>query len=228
MTAGTTDAAPGSRIYLATGNAGKLREMRALFGGTRFALEAFAGYVSPAEGDRSYADNAALKARALRARLDAQRERVSVLADDSGLEVRALGGRPGVTTADYAGSYASWTQRRHALLAELAAVAAADRHARFVCALHYIDPEGREFGSFGTVDGTIALAERGTLGFSFDPIFCYPPAAKTFAELDEHAKNRVSHRAIAVAAIVAAIETAALGLRPADPVNRGENAVERE
>jgi XTP/dITP diphosphohydrolase len=214
-------------LYVATSNMGKLREMYALFAGTPFALQLFSGYVSPPEGIERYSDNAALKARALHAQLRARGTPAAVLADDSGLEVSALGGRPGVATADYGGSGADWPARRGMLLAELAAAHTLDRRARFVCAMHLIDPAGREFASLGTVDGTIALEERGELGFSFDPVFCYPPAGMTFAELDEVQKNRVSHRAIAAAAIVAAAAAASRSFEPACTM-RGEIAVERE
>jgi XTP/dITP diphosphohydrolase len=195
-------------IYVATGNAGKVRELRALFAHAPYDLTLFAGYTAPPEGEHSYTDNAAIKARTLHARLVALGRPAAVVADDSGLEVAALGGRPGVTTADYGGSGATWPERRRRLLAELAAAGDDDRRARFVCAMHVVDAGGREFGSFGTVDGVIAAQERGKLGFSFDPIFFYPPAARTFAELDEQEKNRISHRAIATAAIIAAIVAA--------------------
>jgi non-canonical purine NTP pyrophosphatase (RdgB/HAM1 family) len=196
------------RVYVATKNAGKLREMETLFADTPFALAAYDGYADPAEGDTSYADNAALKARALHAQLARAGTPSSVLADDSGLEVRALGGRPGVLTAYYGGAELSWEQRREKLLHELADRGGADRRARFVCALHFIDPTGREFATLATVDGEIATAQRGTLGFSFDPIFFYPPAGLTFAELSAAAKNRVSHRAIAAAALAVALARA--------------------
>jgi XTP/dITP diphosphohydrolase len=209
-------AAPRAPIYVATSNPGKLREMHALFADTEFELVLDPRYVSPAEGDCSYAANAALKARSLHAALASRRCRADVLADDSGLEVLALDGRPGVTTAEYGGAGASWSQRRRALLAELAAAATPDRRARFVCALHFIAADGRELGSFATVDGTIAPDERGELGFSFDPIFFYPPAGKTFAELSDEQKNQVSHRAIAAAALVAAIDAAAVRLAPGE------------
>ncbi len=200
-------------IIVATSNAGKLREMRALFAARGIAVGPSSAYVSPLEGDRSYADNAALKARALHERLAGPGRTQGVLADDSGLEVFALAGRPGVATAEYGGAEASWPQRRALLLAEIGTLTGAERRARFVCALHYIGADGREFASFGTIDGEIALAERGELGFSFDPIFWYPPARKTFGELSDEQKNRVSHRAIAVAGIVASIDAAALQLR---------------
>ena len=141
------------RVYVATTNAGKLREMEALFAGVPLSLATFEGYESPLEGDVSYADNAALKARALRAQLLHAGERAAVLADDSGLEVRALEGRPGVLTAYYGGVALSWSERRSALIAELDATGSEDRSARFVCALHFIDADGRELGTFATVEG---------------------------------------------------------------------------
>ncbi|HEY0382836.1 MAG TPA: RdgB/HAM1 family non-canonical purine NTP pyrophosphatase [Candidatus Elarobacter sp.] len=195
-------------VYVATKNAGKLRELEALFagaliGGEAFALATFDEYADPVEGETSYADNAALKARALHAQLRDAGVVGSVLADDSGLEVTALGGRPGVLTAYYGGPGLTWSERRRALLAELAGVGGgADRRARFVCALHFIDAGGGELATIGTVDGEIAAEERGELGFSFDPVFFYPSAGQTFAELSAAEKNRVSHRASAVAALL--------------------------
>jgi XTP/dITP diphosphohydrolase len=189
-------------VYVATKNAGKLRELEALFAGAPFALATFDAYEDPVEGDTSYADNAALKARALHAQLRRAAVTGSVLADDSGLEVLALGGRPGVLTAYYGGPGLTWSERRRRLLDELAACGAgADRRARFVCALHFIDADGAESTATGTVAGEIAAEERGELGFSFDPVFFYPPAGGTFAELSADAKNQVSHRAVAATAM---------------------------
>ena len=198
------------RVYAATRNAGKLLELEALFDGAPFALATFEGYEDPVEGDVSYADNAALKARALHAQLARAGQPAHVLADDSGLEVYALGRRPGVLTAFYGGSELPWGERRRKLLAELAETGSADRRARFVCALHFVDRDGREFATMGTVDGEIATEERGEMGFSFDPVFLYRPAGRTFAELDAREKNRVSHRAIAAAALVAALARAGI------------------
>lgn len=194
------------RVYVATTNAGKLREIEALFGAANFEITTFADYVGPIEGDNSYADNAALKARALHAQLQRLGPPAHVLADDSGLEVFALDRRPGVLTAYYGGVDATWSERRKKLLAELGAVGGDDRCARFVSALHFIDRDGRELATMGTVDGTIAPDERGELGFSFDPIFCPSQGEKTFAEMTDEEKNRVSHRAIAAAALLAAIK----------------------
>ena len=196
------------KVYVATKNAGKLRELEALFAGARvdgepFTLATFESYVDPVEGDTSYADNAALKAHALQAQLRQAGVAANVLADDSGLEVLALDGRPGVLTAYYGGPGLTWSERRRALLDELAGVGnGADRRARFVCALHFIDTAGRQLAAMGTVDGEIAPEERGELGFSFDPVFFYPPAGRTFAELSSVEKNRVSHRASAAAALL--------------------------
>ncbi len=199
------------RVYVATKNSGKLRELEALFADTPLALASYARYEDPAEGDVSYADNAALKARALHAQLARAGEPANVLADDSGLEVRALGGRPGVLTAYYGGAELPWDQRRAKLLRELDDAGAADRHARFVCALHFIDLAGREFAALATVEGEIAPAQRGALGFSFDPVFFYPPAGLTFAEMPSADKNRVSHRAVAAAALAVAVARAGAG-----------------
>jgi len=199
-------------VYVATKNAGKLRELEALFagagvGGAPIALTTFDEYADPAEGETSYADNAALKARALHAQLRQAGLTGSVLADDSGLEVVALGGRPGVLSAYYGGPGLTWSERRRRLLDELAGErSGADRRARFVCALHFIDATGRELATMGRVDGEIAPEERGELGFSFDPVFFYPPARRTFAELSAGEKNRVSHRAVAVAALLNAVQ----------------------
>jgi XTP/dITP diphosphohydrolase len=196
----------GMTIYVATKNAGKLRELEALFAGAPFELATFDAYEDPVEGETSYADNAALKARALHAQLRAAGMAGGVLADDSGLEVAALGGRPGVLTAYYGGPGLTWSERRRALLAELAARGdRADRRAQFVCALHYIDTSGRELATRASVDGEIAPEERGEFGFSFDPVFYYPPAGRTFAELTAAEKNRVSHRAAAAAALQSAV-----------------------
>jgi XTP/dITP diphosphohydrolase len=198
------------KVYIATRNAGKLRELEALFAGAPFELATFADYAEPVEGDVSYADNAALKAHALHAQLVRAGIAGNVLADDSGLEVFALGRRPGVLTAFYGGAELPWGERRRKLIAELAQSGSADRRARFVCALHFVSAEGREFATLGTVDGEVAPEDRGGLGFSFDPVFLYGPAGRTFAEMRAEEKNRLSHRAIAAAGLVAELQRAGL------------------
>jgi len=203
--------------YVATKNAGKLRELREIFSGFDFSLETYAGYGDVEEGELSYEANAALKAHSLRALLVSHGISASVLGDDSGLEAFALGGRPGVLSARYGGPDATWAQRRHALLAEVDA-AGSDRGARFVCALHLIDAAGREFATRGEVYGTIAERERGAAGFSYDAIFEVPSSGVTFAELAPAEKNRISHRAKAASALLAALRAApAAEPEPASP-----------
>jgi XTP/dITP diphosphohydrolase len=125
-----------------------------------------------------------------------------VLADDSGLEVDALDGRPGVITADYGGAGLTWAQRRRVVLDELAALGEVDRSARFVCYLHFIAADGTAVTAFGDVRGRIATEERGVARISFDAIFAYGPDGRTFAELSPEEKNAVSHRATAVARLL--------------------------
>jgi XTP/dITP diphosphohydrolase len=190
-------------LYLATTNAGKRAEFAALLAGSPFVLRTYDAYRAPDEGTTSYLDNVALKAEALRAQLRDAGIVAGVIADDSGLEVTALDGRPGVITAHYGGADLSWAQRRRVVLDELAARGNVARSARFVCYLHYIGADGRVVCSFGEVAGTIVRAERGELGFSFDPIFAWGPDGRTFAEMGTDEKNAISHRTIAVRRLLA-------------------------
>ncbi len=189
-------------MYLATKNAGKREEFVALLAGTPIALRTYEAYRDPVEGESSYTDNAALKANALREQLLAAGIVADVLADDSGLEVDALEGRPGVITADYGGAGLTWAERRRVVLDELAALGDVDRSARFVCYLHFIAADGEALTASGDVAGRIASEDRGASGFSFDPIFAYGPDGRTFAELSSEEKNAVSHRARAVAQLL--------------------------
>lgn len=193
------------KTYVATKNAGKLAELRAIFAKAPLDLHTFDGYGDVDETESSYAGNALLKARALAAQLRAAGVVALVLADDSGLEVDALGGRPGVYSARYAGADASWPQRRRTLLGELDGVRHRARSARFVCTMALVDPEGRETTVSGTVEGCITEDERGTAGFGYDPLFYYPPLGRTFAELDSAVKNSISHRRMAAETLLAAI-----------------------
>ncbi len=204
-----------TRVYVATKNAGKMRELREIFAGTSFAVDTYADYADVVEGESSYADNAALKARALRAQLEAVGIAGAVLGDDSGLEVRVLGNRPGVLSARYGGPSATWSERRRGLIGEVAATGSADRFARFVCALHFIDAEGRETATLATIEGEISPDERGEAGFSYDPIFLLPARGVTFAQLPAEEKNRISHRARAAAALLAALGPSSAQPEPA-------------
>ena len=212
-------------VYAATKNAGKLRELQKTFAHAGWDVRASRAYAEVEEGEVSYAANAALKARALCERLGGRAEAMDpvagdradamypVLGDDSGLEVAALDGRPGVLSARYGGTDASWAERRAALLAELKHTRSRDRSARFVCALHFIDVDGRELAATGTYDGTLAERDLGEGGFSYDPIFVSADG-RTFAQLSESEKNATSHRARAAHALLAALR----GIdRTADP-----------
>jgi XTP/dITP diphosphohydrolase len=189
-------------VYLASKNAGKRAEFQALLAGTGIEVLEFPGYRDVVEGESDYAENAALKARALREQLLSAGIEAAVLADDSGLEVDALDGRPGVITAYYGGEHLTWPQRREYVLSELSQCADGDRGARFVCYLHFIDEDGVETAVDASVNGTIATRDRGRNGFGFDPIFVYPAAQKSFSELTESEKNAVSHRHRAVSALL--------------------------
>ena len=164
-----------SMVFVATGNDGKMRELRATLAEARLRLERLSEYLAPDESGTTYRENALLKARALRAQLGRERRWAAVLADDSGIEVRGLGGRPGVRSARYGGEI-PWTGRRELLLRELGASGSSDRSARFVCALAFIDADGTEFIAEGTCVGRIPTEERGEGGFSYDAIFELAPS----------------------------------------------------
>ena len=193
------------KTYVATKNAGKLDEMRAIFAGSPLELDTFVDYADVVEDGDDYLANASLKVRALVAALQAAQISAAVLADDSGLEVEALGGRPGVYSARYAGPHASWAQRRARLLAEMRDVPDDARGARFVSAMVLQLADGQRLSAFGSVDGRIVREERGRGGFGYDPLFLYPPRAFTFAQLEASEKNAVSHRGRAADGLLAAL-----------------------
>ncbi|HEY1680868.1 MAG TPA: RdgB/HAM1 family non-canonical purine NTP pyrophosphatase [Candidatus Tumulicola sp.] len=193
------------RTFVATKNAGKLREMRAIFERSPLRLETFAEYRDVEETSDSFEGNATLKALALHEQLRGAGIEAAVLADDSGLEVNALGGRPGIHSARYGGENITWPQRRLLLLDELTGVSPERRGARFVSALAFVEPHGRLRSARGTVEGRITEREAGEHGFGYDPLFWYPPRSCTFAQLDPGEKNRVSHRQRAADALLASL-----------------------
>lgn len=190
------------RVYAATKNLGKLEELREIFEPYGVDVLTWDRYEDPEETADTYAGNAQIKARALHERLAADGIRENVIADDSGLEIWALGGRPGVYSSRYGGPNATWADRRARLLREVAASDSTDRRARFVCVLCFIDPSGRELIAEGFADGELSQDERGRLGFAYDPIFYDPSEHATFAELSDAEKNKISHRAKAVRALM--------------------------
>ena len=185
------------RLVLATANPGKVEELRALVAewGTVevLSLAAFPGIACAAETGRTYEENALLKAQAV-----AAATAVPALGDDSGLEVEALGGAPGLCSARYAPTDAERVAR---LLGALAAVPRAGRRARFRCVVALAWPGGRTVTAEGACDGSIATAPSGTAGFGYDPVFVADELACTFAAASDAAKHQVSHRARAVRAL---------------------------
>ena len=192
--------------YLASKNEGKLAEIRTMLAGSPLDLHTYAGYRDPDEGHESYVDNALLKARALRSQLrDAGISDVAVLADDSGIELDALGGGPGVDSAVYAGAGTPWPERLATMMREVAAHEDSGRGARFICVMALILPDDREIVVRGDVRGEIAKELRGENGFGYDPLFYYPPIGKTFGQIPEHEKNQLSHRGRAARALLDAL-----------------------
>jgi non-canonical purine NTP pyrophosphatase (RdgB/HAM1 family) len=129
-----------------------------------------------------------------------------VMADDSGLEVDALGGAPGVLSARYAGTHGDDAANNALLIKNLKGVPVEKRKDRFVCEIALASPEGILFTVRGTVEGTIVDTPRGKGGFGYDPLFMHPPAGKTFGELPSEEKNKISHRSKALALFKAELE----------------------
>ena len=184
-------------LLLGTHNPGKVREIATILGDADWSLSSLQEFphVAAAEetGD-TYSVNAITKALAYAAATG-----LWALADDSGLEVAALGNSPGVFSARYAGENASDAARRELLLAELAKTDDKDQRARFVSAVAIANKEGDVLNiAEGICEGTITFAPRGSGGFGYDPLFIPDGYNQTFAELSEEIKNRISHRARAL------------------------------
>ena len=186
------------RLVAATKNPDKAREVRAVLAVVAPGVELVEGLDWPdvEESGDTLEENALLKARAVAAATG-----LPALADDTGLEVAALGGAPGVHTARYAGPGAGYAANRRALLAALEGVA--DRRARFRTVVALVVPGAGEVLAEGVLEGWITREERGSGGFGYDPIF--EVEGQTLAELGEDHKNRISHRARALAALAAAL-----------------------
>jgi XTP/dITP diphosphohydrolase len=195
-------------LVIATANAGKLREFQALLAGLPFApvSQASIGVSSPAETGASFAANALIKA--LHA---AATSGEAAIADDSGLEVDALGGAPGIYSARYAGEGAGDAANNAKLLAALAGLPPESRRARYRCALVYVDgpDDPRPLEAEGSWEGSILDAPRGSGGFGYDPYFWLPEHRATAAELPPDVKNRLSHRGRALAALRELLEARA-------------------
>lgn len=186
-----------AKLLLATTNRGKLEELRVLLAGIPFEL------VGPAdlginleveESGSTYSANARLKASAF-----ARASGLLTLADDSGLEVDALDGAPGVLSSRWAGPHATDKQRIEFLLSKLKDIPMRNRKAHFCCTMVIASPRGGLRMCSGSCTGVIAMAPRGDHGFGYDPVFYFPNLGKTMAELLAETKNRISHRAKAAA-----------------------------
>lgn len=181
-----------SSLLLATRNSGKAHEIRQLLQGLDLALYDLSAWPDLPEAEEtgiSFSENALLKARYYH-----RHTGLVTLADDSGLEVDALGGAPGVHSARYAGHHATDAQRVAKLLDALRDVPDTQRGARFVCVIALVGPNQLERIFTGVCLGRITHVPRGDGGFGYDPVFEYPPLGKTFAQLSREEKSAVSHR----------------------------------
>jgi XTP/dITP diphosphohydrolase len=198
-------------VVLASSNVGKLREMGALLQPLGFELitQSSLGIHSPPETGTTFIENALIKARHA-----ARAASLPAISDDSGIEVDALGGRPGVFSARFAGENASDHDNLQKLLAELHGVHAEFRQARYHCVIVFVrDANDRDpVVAHGKWEGQVTLEPRGTEGFGYDPIFLPAGLHSTAAQLAPEQKNQVSHRAQALLALVA--ELREKGLAP--------------
>ncbi|HVE59150.1 MAG TPA: XTP/dITP diphosphatase [Pyrinomonadaceae bacterium] len=189
------------KLLVATNNAGKIKELDELLADLPirlFGLRDFENTFEPEETGATFADNAVLKANSY-----ALQTGFWALSDDSGLEVEALNGAPGVFSARYAGENANDQERIVKLLDELTEKGGKSRRARFVCAMAIADETGEiKFQAEGICDGKIALKPRGTNGFGYDPIFVPEGYEQTFGELSSAIKGKISHRAQAIGKIM--------------------------
>lgn len=180
-------------LVIASRNVHKIRELRSMLKGRIkwdiLSLIDFPDYVPPEESGKTFEENAILKASHAAIALHRW-----VIADDSGLVVPALAGAPGIHSAYYAGMGASDKDNRQKLLKEMAALKEHERDAYFTCCLAIAAPEGVKKSACAQVEGTILETERGRSGFGYDNLFLKHEYSKTFAELEEEVKNRVSHR----------------------------------
>ena len=182
-------------IIFATGNKGKVKEIEMIMADAGYEIRTMkeAGIqIDIVENGRTYEENAMIKVRAVADHPNAKG--CIVMADDSGLEVDALGKEPGVYSARYLGEDTPYSIKNATIIQRLEGIPDEERTARFVCAIAAKLPDGRELSTRATIEGRIGYEEKGEHGFGYDPIFYYPPLGKNTAELSEEEKNQVSHR----------------------------------
>ncbi len=179
-------------LLLATTNRHKLDEFYTIFSDLPLTLQSLREVqidTDVEETGQTFAENAQLKAR-----FYAQASGMLSLADDSGLEIDALGGAPGVYSARFAGRETSYEERFRLILEQMRGLTGEQRRARFRCAIALAEPDGQCRIVEGMIEGIVADSPRGTHGFGYDPIFLLPELGRTFAELTSEQKNRISHR----------------------------------
>lgn len=189
-----------SRIVFATGNAGKVREVKAILADLNMEVLSMkeAGVTAEAEENgTTFTENAVIKAKDIAAKIpDA-----IVMADDSGLEVDALNKEPGIYSARYLGEDTPYSVKNANIISRLEGKPVEERTARFVCAIAAVLPDGTVLTTQETIEGYIGYEERGTGGFGYDPIFMVPEMGCSTAELSAAAKNAISHRGKALKAM---------------------------
>lgn len=197
-----------TELLVATTNPGKFAEVQAFLAKLPLRITSLKSLTNPpevVENGRTFEENALKKARTL-----AEYSGLLTLADDSGLEVDALGGEPGIYSARYAGAEGDDERNNQKLLGELTGVVEEQRTARFVCALALCAPQSQGMNEWvvrQTCEGRIAFAPSGSYGFGYDPLFFYPPFGKTLGEIERDAKATVSHRGKALMKLAEVLAT---------------------
>lgn len=197
---------PVFELVIASGNIHKIRELKAMLKPLKtldvLSLRDFPDYIPPEETGRTFEENAILKATHAATALNHW-----AIADDSGLVVPALNGAPGVYSARYAGLEASDLDNRKKLLEDMKHLLDEDRSAFFECCIALVSPSGAKKLVTGICEGTLLMQDRGGGGFGYDPLFIKHGYNKTFAELEEATKNRISHRRKALDKILPYLES---------------------
>ncbi len=191
------------KIVLATKNKDKVNEIKSIFAefpAEILSLADFSELPDAVENGKTFAENATIKAKFYSDKL-----KLACLADDSGLEVDALGGMPGVYSARFAGYHADDTTNNKKLIDELNKINVETSKADYKCALSFIDTDGTEIQTFGTVEGVIKKIPQGNGGFGYDPYF-YVEDSKTMAQLTPEEKNSISHRGAAARKMLAILK----------------------
>ena len=192
------------KVIFATGNMGKMREIRAIMSDTDaevLSMKEADVYTDVVEDGSTFMENAFIKARAVAKLVKQKGITAAVVADDSGLVVDALGGEPGIYSARYLGEDTPYKIKNAKIIERLEGVEDEKRTARFVCAMAVVFPDGSEDCYEATYEGRIGYEERGENGFGYDPIFILPEFEKTTAELPPEVKNSRSHRGKALEGI---------------------------